>query len=324
MDRGINFMKKSLPYLLLLLCFTILLIAASSVKYVGTFHGNGAGLTNVPGGSGGGFTGNPNQFDVSGSVTNIKSGALITNAALSVTFSLNSLPSFPGLEFTNAGPAIVDLYQSGVTPALGRFSPSAGFLRTIDPLGSVMSLTDAAAVFGATNGTTTIVGTGDTLNLVGGDGGINLFSGTDGVNIQTGVLSGNGSGLTALNASNLASGTVPYARLLSEPTTVYQTGTNLFINAALGKNFYHDLTNNCQIVITNGSVNMQELVVEVKNSGNFSIWATNINFGANLPNIYVSPTADSYSYAGFKYGKVGTIWRYVGQLDGYGNTITPN
>jgi hypothetical protein len=77
------------------------------------------------------------------------------------------------------------------------------------------------AVTGVTQHQLSITGTG-ILNA----GSINTGFGN--INIGTSIFSGNGSGLTTLNASNLSSGTVPDARIVSTSITQHQlsiTGT---------------------------------------------------------------------------------------------------
>ena len=77
-------------------------------------------------------------------------------------------------------------------------------------VGSGVTLSSDGHIF--STGITTV---GGGFQLSGGD--IKVGSGTtlspDGDVFFTGIATGNGSGLTALNASNLASGTVPTARL---------------------------------------------------------------------------------------------------------------
>ena len=77
-------------------------------------------------------------------------------------------------------------------------------------VGSGITLSQDGHIF--STGITTV---GGGFQLSGGD--IKVGSGTtlspDGDVFFTGIATGNGSGLTALNASNLASGTVPTARL---------------------------------------------------------------------------------------------------------------
>ncbi len=103
-----------------------------------------------------------------------------------------------GVTTVGGGLSATDGFFSGIVTAVGDASfsgnVSVGGTLTYEDVTNI----DAVGLVTARNGI--VVGSGITLSK-------------DGDVFFTGIATGNGSGLTALNASNLASGTVPTARL---------------------------------------------------------------------------------------------------------------
>ena len=103
-----------------------------------------------------------------------------------------------GVTTVGGGISATDGFFSGIVTAVGNASfsgnVSVGGTLTYEDVTNI----DAVGLITARNGI--VVGSGITLSK-------------DGDVFFTGIATGNGSGLTALNASNLASGTVPSARL---------------------------------------------------------------------------------------------------------------
>ena len=103
-----------------------------------------------------------------------------------------------GVTTVGGGISATDGFFSGIVTAVGNASfsgnVSVGGTLTYEDVTNI----DAVGLVTARNGI--VVGSGITLSK-------------DGDVFYTGIATGNGSGLTALNASNLASGTVPSARL---------------------------------------------------------------------------------------------------------------
>ena len=103
-----------------------------------------------------------------------------------------------GVTTVGGGLSATDGFFSGIVTAVGNASfsgnVSVGGTLTYEDVTNI----DAVGLVTARNGI--VVGSGITLSK-------------DGDVFFTGIATGNGSGLTALNASNLASGTVPSARL---------------------------------------------------------------------------------------------------------------
>ena len=77
---------------------------------------------------------------------------------------------------------------------------------------------------------------------------------TDNLSV-TGTITGNGSGLTTLNASNLSSGTVPLARLGSgtKNSTTFLSGDNTFRTVVVAINTLNNAGNNRVITSSGGS-----------------------------------------------------------------------
>ena len=103
-----------------------------------------------------------------------------------------------GVTTVGGGVSATDGFFSGIVTAVGDASfsgnVSVGGTLTYEDVTNI----DAVGLVTARNGI--VVGSGITLSK-------------DGDVFFTGIATGNGSGLTALNASNIASGTVPTARL---------------------------------------------------------------------------------------------------------------
>ena len=110
----------------------------------------------------------------------------------------NSTGLVVGVTTVGGGLSATDGFFSGIVTAVGDASfsgnVSVGGTLTYEDVTNI----DAVGLVTARNGV--VVGSGITLSK-------------DGDVFFTGIATGNGSGLTALNASNLASGTVPSARL---------------------------------------------------------------------------------------------------------------
>ena len=88
-----------------------------------------------------------------------------------------------------------------------------------------------------------------TLDSAGGTVSVN-----DNLSVD-GTISGNGSGLTTLNASNLSSGTVPLARLVSgtKNSTTFLSGDNTFRTVVVAINTLNNAGNNRIITSEGGS-----------------------------------------------------------------------
>ena len=117
--------------------------------------------------------------------------------------------------------------MSGLTIVEGSDGPSISQIRgtnlTIDDTGDISLDADGADIFMKDAGTTFGSLTNNSSNLIIKSGTTTALTFT-GANVGVaGTISGNGSGLTSLNGSNIGSGTVPVARL---PTT-YTTVTSL-------------------------------------------------------------------------------------------------
>jgi hypothetical protein len=108
-----------------------------------------------------------------------------------------------------------------------------------------------------------------------------------------GVITGNGSGLTNLNAANLASGTVPGPRLTApnSVTLSYSGGTNIAVNASLGTVFYLLLTNAAWVnAITSGNPGETITVEQIQDAT--GTWSVGYN-----TNCWKFPSGSYYSVA---------------------------
>ena len=117
------------------------------------------------------------------------------------------------------------------------------------------------AITGVTQHQLSITGTG-ILNA----GSINTGFGN--INIGTSIFSGNGSGLTTLNASNLSSGTIPDARIASTGVTQHQasiTGTGALNSGSITSGF--------------GSINIGTDIITANGSGLTTLNASNLSSG---------------------------------------------
>jgi hypothetical protein len=166
------------------------------------FSGNGANLTNLTG------------SNVTGQVANaLVAGTVYTAAQPNITSlgTLTSLGVSGNITAANitANTGVITGNGSGLT-ALNASNLSTGTVPSARLTGSysisVTSATTAGTVTTAAQPNITSVGTLTSLGVSGNITAANITA-------NTGVITGNGSGLTALNASNLSTGTVPSARL---------------------------------------------------------------------------------------------------------------
>ena len=147
-----------------------------------------------------------------------------------------------GVTTVGGGLSATDGFFSGIVTAVGDASfsgnVSVGGTLTYEDVTNI----DAVGLVTARNGV--VVGSGITLSK-------------DGDVFFTGIATGNGSGLTALNASNLASGTVPTARLGSgtASSSTFLRGDSTF--AAVTSTTINSNTNNYLITGTGTANTLQ-------------------------------------------------------------------
>src|ERR1017187_183463 len=176
---------------------------------IGTFTGNGAGLTSL----------NASNLS-SGTVPLAQLPVLVltnneTGVTLSGTFTGN------GSSLTNLNPANLSAGTAGINIS-GNAATASTATNFSGPLSGDVTGTQGATVVSANL---------PRLNATNIFTGTNTFAGvvlaTNQGNVLTGTFTGNGAGLTSLNASNLSSGTIPLAQLSVLVLTNNETGVAL-------------------------------------------------------------------------------------------------
>jgi hypothetical protein len=189
-------------------------------RFVGTFSGNGAGLTNLNvsqtlSGNGAGLT-NLNA-------SQLASGT-VPDGRLAGTYSSALTLNNAGNSFTGNGAGLTGLNANNLatgTVADGRLSGNVALLNDNQTFSGSNIFTGVSTL---TNATNRFVGT------FSGNG-----AGLTNLNVSQ-TLSGNGAGLTNLNASQLASGTVPSGRLSGTyaGALTFNNGSNSFSGNGAG------------------------------------------------------------------------------------------
>ena len=201
-------------------------INAGNVTVTNLFTGNGAGLTQLPGANVTGTVANATYAVSAGSATSATTAGTVTTAAQPNITSTGTLTSLgvngtvtavavtanTGI-FTGNGSGLTALTGANVTGTVANatYAVSAG---------SATSATTAGTV--TTNAQPNITSTG-TLTSLDVNGTITAVA----VTANTGVFTGNGSSLTALNASNVSTGTLAQARLANSTLTLGSTTLTL-------------------------------------------------------------------------------------------------
>jgi hypothetical protein len=170
-------------------------INAGNLNTTGVFNGNGASLTNIPGANVTGTVANATFATTAGSTTT--AGTVTTNAQPNIT-SVGTLSSLTVSGNASAG------------------NLNAGNLLTANFVSG--TLTTAAQP--------NITSLGSLTSLIV-NGNINAGNVAGGNLVSANFFSGNGSGLTALNASNISTGTLAQARLANSSLTVNGTSISL-------------------------------------------------------------------------------------------------
>jgi len=143
-----------------------------------------------------------------------------------------------------------------------------------------------------------------------------------------GTWTANGALFTNLNASFLASGTVPFARQGELSSTLLFTGdgTNVFLNAGLAIQQSHQFnltaTNSFVLQITNG-VDGQFVRVRVQQdaTGNrVGYNGSTIDNGDGPTEMSLSPLPDTKTYEGYIYDADSDIWSHVSESRNFDGT----
>jgi hypothetical protein len=219
-------------------------VTITGTMTAGSFSGNGAALTNLDAGNL--ATGTVASARLSGSYTAITGVGALTAGSIGVGFgainigtsiftgngsgltTLNAtnlasgtvpaarMPAFTGDATSTAGATALTL--ATVNTNVGSFGTASLIpVVTVDGKGRVTAVSTvavAAAAAGTLTGTTLAANVvNSSLTGVGALTAGSIGTGFGNVNIGTSIFTGNGSGLTTLNATNLASGTVPAARM---------------------------------------------------------------------------------------------------------------
>ena len=134
--------------------------------------------------------------------------------------------------------------MSGLTIVEGSDGASISQIRgtnlIIDDIGDISLDADGADIFMKDAGTTFGSLTNNSSNLIIKSGTTTALTFT-GANVAVaGTVSGNGSGLTSLNGSNIGSGTVPTARLPTTYTTITSLRNNGLLIGGNSQNNYID------------------------------------------------------------------------------------
>ena len=193
---------------------------------------------------------------------------------------------------------------------------------TTDVTVGVLTVTNTLAVGGTVSigGTLTYedVTNVDAVGLITARNGIVVGSGItlskDGDVFFTGIATGNGSGLTALNASNLGSGTVPTARLGSgtASSSTFLRGDSTF--AAVTSTTINNNANN-RVITGSGTANTLEGEANLTYDGSHLSIATD----ASTEGLKITSTGNTYNEISFDANRTsaGThLGRIVANWDG--------
>lgn len=222
----------------------------------------------------------------SNTVTRVTSGASYTNAMKAgIAYAVNYYPTAygsPSASFTNYFPSSLTNGQTVDAVDYMSFGFSFGtFSYGIEPGTNVLFQTNGTAItISSSGGGTTYTNTTAAAGVISGSGigtntsGIVTYSSiaaAGGVtNEQTGVtlngtFTGNGSGLTNLNASSLSSGTVPLARLPAAVVT--NNEANVSLSGTFAGTFAGNLNNGVSHVGTNFVATYQILANSFSSDG---------------------------------------------------------
>ena len=225
------------------------LTAANVFANTGAFYGNGSGLSDLAGGN---VTGQVANALVAGTVytaaqPNITSVGTLSSLGVSGTITASNVTANTGI-FTGNGSGLSAIAGANVTGTVSSATTagtvttaaqpnitSTGTLTSLAVTGNISAGNVSATTFtGALSGAATTAGTVTTaaqpnITSVGTLTGLGVNGTVTAVNItaNTGVFTGNGSALTALNGSNISTGTIAQARLANSSLTVNGTSISL-------------------------------------------------------------------------------------------------
>ncbi len=186
--------------------------------------------------AGTGLTLNGTEFSVNTSQTQVTSVGTLTGLAVNGNITAANITANTGV-FAGNGSGLSAIAGANVTGAVA-FATTANAVAGANVSGAVAFATTANAVAGAnvsgtvssatTAGTVTTAAQGNitsvgTLTGLGVNGTVTAVDFT----ANTGVFTGNGSALTALNASNISTGTLAQARLANASVTLGSTALTL-------------------------------------------------------------------------------------------------
>ncbi len=219
--------------------------AVNITANTGVFTGNGSGLSAIAGAN---VTGTVSSATTAGTVTtaaqpNITSVGTLTSLGVNGTVTAVNFTANTGV-FAGSGANLTTLNASNIssgTLAQARLANASvtlgstaltlgGTVTTVAGLTSVTSTTFVGSLSGAatTAGTVTTAAQPN-ITSVGTLTGLDVNGNITAANItaNTGVFTGNGSGLSALNASNISTGTLAQARLANASVTLGSTALTL-------------------------------------------------------------------------------------------------
>ncbi len=190
-------------------------IVSNGLSVAGVISGNGSGLTNLNGAniSGGSIT-NVNASNIASGT--LDDARLSTNVALLTgSQSFSGLKTFgagltvtTGQNLTVNGEAFTDLTGNGLTFSGNALNVIYGSAANTAVQGNITLICPSGSGNLSGGGNTITLGTGGTCGAIT-IGNAPTFSGT----VSANAFSGNGSGLTTLDGTNISSGTVADARL---------------------------------------------------------------------------------------------------------------
>jgi hypothetical protein len=196
--------------------------AANITANTGIFTGNGSGLSAIAGAN---VTGQVANALVAGTVytaaqSNITSVGTLTGLGVNGNITAANITANTGV-FTGNGSGLSAIAGGNVTGQVANALVSGTVYTAAQPnITSVGTLTSLAVTGNASAGN---ISTGGTLNVTG-NANVGNIGGTNGVFTS---VSGNGSALTALDASNISSGTLAQARLANSAVTLGSTALTL-------------------------------------------------------------------------------------------------
>ena len=159
----------------------------------------------------------------------------------------------------------------------------------------------------------------DSVGLITARAGVVVGSGItlskDGDVFFTGIATGNGSGLTALNASNISSGTVPTARLGSgtASSSTFLAGDSTF-KTVTGTTINTNADN--RIITGSGTANT------LNGESNFTFDGTSFTVGASGNSWNTITRGDLTHYSGFHFNDSGSTRAYLGVSGATNHIIT--